>query len=160
MKGHTEIKTKSIAVRLFKMKFRKFRKALFFTLFIFSFTTSFARVNREVKHKYKERHLIVNRVRRALIQNDVKHVDIVLRQSILETGWYSCVKCSLQKNNLFGFRYKKKYLEFNSIEESVEYYKQWQDKHYKGGSYYKFLKRIGYATNPKYITLLKSIKLR
>ena len=160
MSVHTEIKTKSIAIRLLKMKFRKFRKALFFTFFIFSFTTTYARVNREVKHKHKERHLIVNRVRRALIQNEVKHVDIVLRQSILETGWFSCTQCSLQKNNLFGFRYKKKYLEFETIEESVAYYKKWQNKHYNGGNYYKFLQKIGYATDPEYIKLLKAIKLR
>lgn len=119
-----------------------------------------ARVNTDIKHKYKERHLIVNKIRRALILNDVKHPKIVLKQAILETGWFSCTTCSLEKNNLFGFRYKKKYLEFETIEESVEYYKGWQDRHYDGGNYYDFLTEIGYATNPEYIQLLKSVKIK
>jgi flagellum-specific peptidoglycan hydrolase FlgJ len=29
----------------------------------------------------------------------------------------------------------------------------------KGGDYYKFLKEVGYATDPNYITKLKSIKI-
>jgi len=89
----------------------------------------------------------------------VQHPEIVLRQSILETGWYGCEKCSLEHNNIFGFRYKKKYIEFNNWVEAVKYYKKWQDKRYKGGDYYTFLKEIGYATSKTYISKLKSIKV-
>lgn len=121
---------------------------------------SFARVNKEIKFKYKERHLITHRIRRSLVQHEVKHPNIVLRQAILETGWFSCTECSLKKNNLFGFRYKKKYLSFNTIEESVAYYKEWQEKHYSGGNYYDFLKDVGYATNPSYVKLLKSVRIK
>jgi flagellum-specific peptidoglycan hydrolase FlgJ len=87
----------------------------------------------------------------------VKHVDIVVRQSVLETGWYKCTKCSLDKNNLFGFFYKGKYLEFETWQESVKYYYWWQSKLYKGGDYHVFLKRIGYATDPNYINKLKTV---
>lgn len=90
---------------------------------------------------------------------DIRHPEIVLRQSILETGWYECEYCSLQHNNIFGFRYKKKYIEFNNWVEAVKYYKKWQDKRYKGGDYYVFLKEIGYATSKTYISKLKSIKI-
>jgi len=87
----------------------------------------------------------------------VKHVDIVVRQSVVETGWYKCTKCSLDKNNLFGFFYKGKYLEFETWQESVKYYYWWQSKLYKGGDYYEFLKRIGYAEDPNYIYKLKTV---
>ena len=33
---------------------------------------------------------------------DIKHKDIVLRQSIQETGWYNCKNCSMDNNNIFG----------------------------------------------------------
>lgn len=87
----------------------------------------------------------------------VKHVDIVLRQSILETWWYKCKNCSLDNNNLFGFLYKGKYLKFDTWEDSVKYYHWWQEQLYKGGDYYAFLKRIGYATEPTYINRLKQL---
>lgn len=87
----------------------------------------------------------------------VKHVDIVVRQSVVETGWYKCTNCSLDKNNLFGFFYKGKYLEFETWQESVKYYYWWQSKLYKGGDYYEFLKRIGYAEDPNYIHKLKTV---
>ena len=39
------------------------------------------------------------------------------------------------------------------------YYKTWQNKYYKGGNYYTFLKNIGYATSQEYISKVKSVKL-
>jgi len=99
---------------------------------------------------------------------DIKHKEIVLRQSILETGWYECTKCSLDKKNIFGWYYKKKYLSFTHWKESVLYYERWQKRHYESGDYYDFLECIykhrdgrcvRYATEPNYINRLKSIKL-
>lgn len=97
-------------------------------------------------------------VKSHLNASGVQNKEIVLRQIILETGWLSSYSCK-HRHNLFGFRYKGRYLEFNSWEESVEYYARWQKRHYKGGDYYEFLKEVGYATDPKYITKLKQIKL-
>ena len=88
----------------------------------------------------------------------VQHCDIVMRQVIEETGHLKCTDCSLDKNNPFGFVWKGKYKEFRDFEHAVIYYKTWQDKWYKGGDYYAFLVKIGYATNPKYISNLKSIQ--
>ena len=94
----------------------------------------------------------------ALENAGVQHADIVLRQAILETGWFKCTKCSLSRNNIFGFWYKKKYIEFDNWKDCVAYYKRWQDRHYSGGDYYVFLKKVGYATDPSYVKRLKSIK--
>jgi len=94
------------------------------------------------------------------VQLEIKHPEIVVKQSILESGWYKCENCSRDKNNLFGFRYKHKYLEFQSWERSVVYYRFWQKSRYKGGNYFSFLDRIGYATSKTYIQKLKQIQLK
>ena len=95
----------------------------------------------------------------------IKHAEIVVNQSLLETGHYQCENCSLDHNNIFGFRYKKKYLEFNSWKESCLYYLKWQRKRYDGKQdYYEFLKCVQkrtngdctpYATSKQYINKLK-----
>jgi len=46
--------------------------------------------------------------------SDLEHKEIVLRQAVLETGWFECTDCSREKNNLFGWYYKKKYLKFDN----------------------------------------------
>ena len=81
-----------------------------------------------------------------LIYYEVKHPDIVLKQAILETGWFKSEYC-VKRHNLFGFydSKNKTYMTFNTWQESVIYYKNWQDKRYKGGDYYQFLSNIGYT---------------
>ena len=89
----------------------------------------------------------------------VKHVTIVLAQSVLETGHYRS-KLSRTHNNLFGFRTKKGYLRFTNWRESCAYYKKWQDRHYnasKHRTYYQFLRKVGYAGDPNYTTIVKKI---
>ena len=103
-----------------------------------------------------------------LIKQEVKHPKKVLKQSLLETGNYNCTNCSLDHNNLFGFRYKGKYIEFDSWKESISYYKQFQDKYYKGQDYWEFLNCIWkhrngdcatYASDEDYINKVKRIEL-
>lgn len=88
----------------------------------------------------------------------IQHPEIVIKQAILESGWFKA-PFLMDRNNLFGFRYKS-YLRFNSWKESVEYYKKWQDKRYKNKNedYYSFLIRIKYATSTQYLTNLKKIR--
>jgi hypothetical protein len=98
-------------------------------------------------------------VYRELLAQGIQFPEIVVKQSILETGWYKCTYCSLASNNIFGFRKNKKYIEFDTWVEGVAYYKEWQDNYYKGGSYYVFLKKIGYAVSEQYEQKLKTIVL-
>jgi hypothetical protein len=90
----------------------------------------------------------------------ILHPEIVLRQAVWETGWFKS-RHTLEKNNLFGFRYTKKYMSFENWQSCVNYYKSWQERKYtnKQEDYYKFLIRIKYATSAKYISCLKSLRL-
>jgi uncharacterized FlgJ-related protein len=104
----------------------------------------------------KNRDLFIDSVFDYICESKILHPEIVIKQAILETGWFKS-KFLMNKNNIFAFR-KKKYLSFNSWKESVDYYKSWQKKHYTNTqeNYYQFLVRIKYAT-PEYPLHLKKI---
>lgn len=88
----------------------------------------------------------------------VKYPDIILRQAILESGWFTSL--AWRKNrNPFGFVGKDGYMVFNDWKSAVGYMKIWQDKHYKGGSYYDFLEKIRYAKDCCYVETLKGMDL-
>lgn len=100
--------------------------------------------------------LNVDSVFNYICEKGIKHPEIVIKQAILETGWFKA-PFLMSRNNIFGFR-SKQYLHFNNWKECVEYYKKWQDKRYTDPKedYYKFLVRIKYATD-QYPTHLKKI---
>jgi hypothetical protein len=100
--------------------------------------------------------LTLDNVRAELEKQGIQHTEIVMRQVIVETGWLKCTHCSLVSNNLFGFMTKNGYLKFEHWTESVAYYKKWQDSYYKGGDYYAFLDKIGYA-RATYASYLRSL---
>lgn len=85
----------------------------------------------------------------------IKHPEIVFAQARLETGNFKSLLFT-KNNNLFGFRGKNGYIEYDHWAESVKAYKRFQDKYYKGGDYYSFLERIGYAEDSNYIKKVKS----
>ena len=85
---------------------------------------------------------------------DVRYPEVVMAQAKLETGNYRS-KLFVKNNNLFGFRSKKGYLKYKSWEDSVEDYKRWQTKHYRGGDYFCFLERVGYAEDSNYVKRVK-----
>lgn len=95
-----------------------------------------------------------------LVAYGILHPNIVMKQVILETGHLKCTNCSLDHNNIFGFRYKKEYLEFDNWVDSVIYLKKWQIRkgYVKGENYYDFLVDVGYATDSIYINKVKEIK--
>lgn len=108
--------------------------------------------NSQISQKLKNR----DSVAAIIAQYDIQHPDIVLRQAMFESGWLMCNSCSWNLHgNPFGFFYKGKYLDFESIHKAVAYYKWWQDQLYKGGDYYEFLEKIGYAEATGYIRELK-----
>lgn len=93
----------------------------------------------------------------ALKYYDIQHPDIVYAQALLETGHLKSVGC-LKHHNLFGLYNSKakRYCRFNHWTESVIAYKEWIQRRYKPPEdYYKFLSRIGYASDPTYISKLK-----
>lgn len=94
-----------------------------------------------------------------ILSQGIEHPEIVLKQAILETRWLKCSNCSMQFNNIFGFMNKSGYLKFDTWIDCVKYYKNWQNSYYKGGDYYTFLDKIGYATGPEYLSRLKWIKI-
>ena len=98
----------------------------------------------------------------------VKHVDIVLRQTVLETGWYKCTNCSMRYNNLFGFRLKKHvsdsnplgYIPFKNWQESVKRFAWYQKTYYneeKYPNYYDHIRNSGWSSSPTYVEYLKKM---
>jgi hypothetical protein len=125
---------------------------------------------KEIKEEVKEINLKLltpDNLLEELKFNKVEHPEIVLRQSIMESGWFKCMSCSMRYNNPFGFRHPSwvdaenplGYLKFDRWQSAVKYYKKWQKERYTGGDYYEFLVNIGYAEDPEYINKLKSLNV-
>ncbi len=87
----------------------------------------------------------------------IKHPKIVIRQAILETGWFRS-PFLMTRNNIFGFK-TQKYLQFANIDESIQYYRQWQDRNYRStyNDYYNFLTDIKYGS-PGYSEHVRKIR--
>lgn len=81
---------------------------------------------------------------------------IVLAQARLETGNFTSKLCK-QKHNLFGIKHKGRYASYRTWRKSISDYKKCISSRYKGGSYYSFLKSIGYAEESTYICKIKRI---
>ena len=95
-------------------------------------------------------------LKKVLSDNNVHHAHIVLAQAKLETGNFSSKVCKT-KNNLFGLRKGNTYRNYSHWSESVKAYKKLIQSKYKGGNYYSFLDRIGYAGDKSYTTKLKGL---
>ena len=124
---------------------------LFICLLFLFFLSNFAFADK------KKDALLLDSIYNLICEINILHPEIVIRQVINETGWLTS-PFLMTKNNLFGFK-NKRYLSFKNWQESVYYYKRWQDKYYKNTNedYYKFLVRIKYATKA-YPYHLKKIK--
>lgn len=101
--------------------------------------------------------LTIDNLAKVIRQNGLSHPRIIIAQALLETGYFTSRVCT-ECNNLFGLRKKDgSYYRFNSWEESVKAYKDYVQYKYKSGSYLRFLKDIGYAEDPEYITKVMQI---
>ena len=82
----------------------------------------------------------------------------VLAQAVLETGHFTSPVCK-NYHNLFGLydSKHKDYYRFARWEDSVVGYQKFIQYRYKGGNYLQFLKRIGYAKDPRYTTTVAKI---
>ena len=105
------------------------------------------------------KELNIENLMAVLRQYDVKFPQIVAAQALLETGYFTSRVC-LENNNLFGLRRPSNgsYYTFNSWEESVKAYKDYVQYKYKGGNYYDFLNRIGYAEDGCYISKVMNLE--
>jgi len=96
-------------------------------------------------------------VKRWLDLFEVEHSDIVLAQSILESGHYKS-EVFKTKNNLFGFCTSAGYMSYPHWICSISAYKDWQLRLYDGQmDYYYFLEEVGYAEDENYCSKLKQI---
>jgi uncharacterized FlgJ-related protein len=93
----------------------------------------------------------------------IKNPEVVLRQAIYESGHFNS-SIFRNKNNVFGFRRTMTYITYKDWKACVDYYKVWQDKHYKDTTqdYYTFLQKINYSghSNFNYAKELKGVKIR
>lgn len=88
-------------------------------------------------------------------RQNILYSNIVYAQARLETGNFKS-QVFKENNNLFGFVGNNGYIKYNSWQESVKDYKEWQNKYYVRGDYYTFLKRVGYAEDTSYIYKLRN----
>jgi hypothetical protein len=98
----------------------------------------------------------VERVFEGICQSGIRFPRVVMRQAILETGWFRS-PFLMSRNNLFAFR-RGNYLRFDQFGHSILFYKAWQDKNMPIAvdDYYLFLDRIQYGS-PDYTSHLKKI---
>ena len=91
-----------------------------------------------------------------LKKQNVPHADIVLRQAILESANFKS-RLTKTHNNIFGLRKGNKYRKYDNYIACIADYKKLISSKYKGGNYYDFLKRLGYAEDSLYTIKLKNI---
>lgn len=96
----------------------------------------------------------------ALNHYDVKHPVKVLAQAKLESGNFQS-SLYKKKNNFLGLydSKRKRYFKFNHWTDCILAYKSMVEYRKRDGeNHYKFLKRIKYANDPRYIERLKEIE--
>lgn len=93
------------------------------------------------------RYELVREIFDKICAAQIKHPKIVMRQAILETGWFRS-PFLMTRNNIFGFK-AQRYLSFADIDGSIKYYRQWQDRNYQQEDmdYYVFLSNIKYGSS-------------
>jgi len=112
--------------------------------------------NNKKVHSYRQwnpRELNMKNLTDVMTEVGLSNKLFVLAQAVLETGNFSSRVCK-EYNNLFGLYDSKNrdYYRFERWEDSVVGYGKMIQYRYNGGNYLHFLKRIGYAEDPRYIT--------
>ena len=118
-------------------------------------------------HSQDPRTIKINDLYSCLKEYDIECPKTVLAIAIYETGWLECKHCSLQFNNLFGFRTNNNYIRFNSIYDCLDYLRVWQTTYYDpwkkkhpNGTYYDYLAHVKYAhvNIAHYLLTIKSVE--
>ena len=96
-------------------------------------------------------------VRRELKRQGVPHAEVVLAQARLESGNFQSRRARAD-HNILGMKRGARYAKYRRWQDCVADYKRRISSRYKRGeSYYAFLRRIGYASDKKYIGKVKDI---
>ena len=98
----------------------------------------------------------VSEVRAEIARQGIPHPAVVLAQARLETGNFTSKLCRT-RHNIFGIRAGKKYKYYRRWQDCVADYKRRISSRYHGGDYYTFLRRIGYASDPRYAAKVRRI---
>jgi len=96
----------------------------------------------------------IEEVRTEIHRQGLPHPEIVLAQARLETGNFKSARCR-RDHNLFGIKHGKRYAKYRRWQDSVADYKRRISSRYNGGDYYRFLQRIGYASDQRYCDKLR-----
>ena len=96
----------------------------------------------------------INEVRAEIVRQGIPHPEIVLAQARLETGNFTSRRCKVD-HNIFGIKHSGRYAKYRRWQDCVSDYKRRISSRYTSGDYYAFLRRIGYARDPRYISKLK-----
>jgi uncharacterized membrane protein YvbJ len=99
--------------------------------------------------------LTAQNVKKEIKKHKIPHSDIVLAQAKLESGNFNS-KLTKSHNNIFGLKTGNNYTYYTHWSDCVADYKKRISSRYKGGNYYVFLSKIGYAEDPNYISTLKT----
>ena len=99
----------------------------------------------------------IQEVKEEIIRQGLPHPEIVLAQARLESGNFKSTRAK-RDHNILGIKHGTRYAVYARWQDCVSDYKKRISSRYKGGDYYAFLKRIGYARDPKYIQKLKQFK--
>jgi len=93
-----------------------------------------------------------------IVKANLQHPRIVLKQAIHESGNFKSPGAR-NKNNILGLMKRGNLRTFSSIEDCIIFYRDNIQNRYTGGDYYRFLKRIGYAKDTRYVPKVKNIPL-
>lgn len=117
--------------------------------------------------EYECNQLTWSNIDRYMSYIDIKEPEIVKAQIRHETGNLISRFCR-EQNNLVGMRLARsrkttaigegnRMAVYQSWRRSLDDYKIWQDKYYRGEDYFQFLSRHGYAEDPYYRYKLRKI---
>lgn len=93
-----------------------------------------------------------------IVKANLQHPKKVLRQALVESANFKS-PAAKNKNNILGIMRGRTVRSFDSVEACIKYYKERVQSRYKGGDYYRFITRIGYAEDPHYIKKLKGVEI-
>lgn len=148
-----EVDYRNLSVAELETLIRKYERSIFMRDSLKCMETSGYKGKLHSYYNWNPRELNLENLMDVVREVGLSNKLFVLAQALLETGNFSSRVCK-EYNNLFGLYDSKhrEYYRFARWEDSVVGYRRMIQYRYKGGNYLHFLRRIGYAEDPRYIT--------